>query len=253
MARTQIRGSKQIKDFSVNRTKLFLDFLGAADWDLTNGAKNATIKGLADAVLPDSPATLSQLNAAIGGLQGMTYKGSIDVSLPSPDLATLASSSGDFYIVSVGGLYLGKTWVVGDMMIVNKNVAIGAILGSDLDKIDNTVDPTTLFQADVVDSLLSNSAIAPLSANQGFVLKGLIDGISANVKLRVYGEEPAITPASAVLGALANVPVAGTLRVFLNGELQKAGAGFDYTLVGQVITLSGVIDAGDIVQCNYEY
>ena len=86
MARTLLRGGDQILNNTVLREDFVLDILGASDWDVTNGAKNATLKGLADAVLDDSPATLSQLNAAINALQGMDYKGVIDVATPSPDL-----------------------------------------------------------------------------------------------------------------------------------------------------------------------
>jgi len=254
MARTEIRGGSQILNNTVLRDDLVLDFLGSTDWDLTNGAKNATIKGLKDAVLGDSPATLDQLNAAIGGLNGLTYKGPIDVATPSPSLIAIASSTGDFYIVSVGGTYLGQSWAVGDMMIVNKDVAIGAIVAADLDKIDNTEDPTNIKQSDVVDNLTSTGVSTfPLSANQGFVLKGLIDALSANVKLRIYGEALAVTHNSPLLPALANTPIAGTVQVFLNGLRMLNGSGNDYTVNGSVITMEYNLKLNDQVQVDYEY
>ena len=254
MARTLLRGGDQILNNTILREDLVLVFLGAADWDLSNGAKNATIKGLKDAVELDSPATLGQLNNAINSLQGMTYKGTIDVATPSPDLNAIASKSGDFYIISVGGTYLGETWAVGDMLIVNKDVAIGAIVDADVDKIDNTEDPNIIRQADVVDNLTSSGVSNfPLSANQGFVLKGLIDSLSANVKLRTYGESLAVTQNVAVLPALANTPVAGTERVYLNGLRMLRGSGNDYTITGSVITFEYNMKLNDQVQVDYEY
>lgn len=254
MAKTEIRGGDQILNNTILRDDLVLDFLGASDWDLSNGAKNATIKGLKDAILDDSPATLSQLNAAISGLNGLTYKGAIDVATPSPDLSLIASSTGDFYIVSVAGTYLGETWAIGDMMIVNKDVAIGAIVAGDLDKIDNSEDPTNIKQSDVVDNLTSTGVTNfPLSANQGFILKGLIDALSANVKLRIYGESLAVTHNVAVLPALANTPVAGTVQVFLNGLRMLNGSGNDYTITGSVITFEYPLKNNDQVQVDYEY
>jgi len=254
MAKTEIRGGSQILDNTVVKADLVLDFLGAVDWDVTNGAKNATLKGLKDAVLNDSPATLGQLNASIAGLQSMTYKGIIDVVTPTPDLSTIASSVGDFYLVSVAGTYLGKIWAIGDMLIVNKDVAIGAITNADVDKIDNTEDPTIIKQANIVDNVTSSGVTtAPLSANQGFVLKGLIDSINANVKLRKYGEALAVTHNSAVLPALANTPVAGTVQVYLNGLRMLAGSGNDFTVTGSVITMEYLLKTNDQVQVDYEY
>ena len=254
MAKTEIRGGDQILNNTILREDFVLDIMGAADWDVTNGAKDATFKGLKPAVLDDSPATFKQLNDAINGLSGMTYKGVIDVATPTPDLALIASNSGDFYIVSVPGTYLGETWAAGDMMIVNKDVAIGAIVAADLDKIDNTEDPTNIKEADVVDNLTSTGVTTfPLSANQGFVLKGLIDSLSANVKLRKYGEELAVTHNVAVLPALANVPVAGTERVYLNGIRQQRGSGNDYTISSDSIVFEGVLKSNDKVLVDYEY
>lgn len=254
MAKTEIRGGDQIKDSTVLKADMTLDFLGAANWDVTNGAKDATLQGLADAVLDDSPATFGQLNAAINGLGGLVYKGVIDVATPTPDLNAIASLKGDFYKVSVAGTYLGQTWAVNDNLIVNKDVAIGAIVAADVDKIDNTEDPLNLKQADVVDNLTSTGVTNfPLSANQGFVLDQLITALQAQVKSRKYGEVLAITHNVAVLPALANAPVAGTLRVFLNGLRMLVGSGNDYTIAGSVITMEYNMKTNDQVQVDYEY
>lgn len=51
---------------------------------------------------------------------------------------------------------------------------------------DGNKDYNVLTDGDVVDSLTSTSATTPLSANQGKVLKGLIDGIEV-------GTDPEVT------------------------------------------------------------
>lgn len=254
MARTQLRGGEQILNFTVVKDDLTLDFLGASDWDITNGANNATLVGLKDAVDLTSPATLGQMNTAIAGLVGMVYKGVLDVATPSPDLDAIDNKSGDMYKISVGGTYLGKTWNAGDMLIVNNDVDAGTtITGADVDKIDNTESDDILRDADIVDSLLSQDATKVLSANQGYVLKGLIDALDAQVNSRTYSESLAVTHNSPNLPALSNTPVAGTERVYLNGLRLFRGSGNDYTISGNTITMEYNLKTNDFVQVDFEY
>ena len=87
----------------------------------------------------------------------------------------------------------------------------------------------------------------------------------ANVDLlggtEVWGE----TPTGAVTGTdgtdgnatftIANTPVSGTVRVYVNGLRQDLGAGQDYTFSGTTITfVSGAIPvAGSKVRVDYRY
>lgn len=64
------------------------------------------------------------------------------------------------------------------------------------------------------------------------------------------------TPAGAIDGTnatytLANTPVAGSLHLYLNGLLQEAGAGNDYTLSGTTITTADPLEAGDKLRASY--
>ena len=69
----------------------------------------------------------------------MNIKGLFDASTPSPDLDTIDNYKGDFYKVSVAGTYLGLELNVGDMIILNKDVAAGtSITSADLWVVDNT-------------------------------------------------------------------------------------------------------------------
>lgn len=255
MAKTELRGGFQIQNFTVLREDLVLDFLGASDWDITNGGANATIVGLKDAVALTSPATLSQLNA-LESLIGnpMRYKGGFDAATPSPDLDAIDNLVGDTYKVTVAGTYLGVELAVNDTIIFNTDVPAGTTLtGADFDKIDNTESEDLLKTGDIVDNLTTQSAVLPLSANQGYVLKGLIDALDAQVHSFSYGENLAVTNNSAVLPAMANVPVAGTETVYLNGSRLERGSGNDYTIVGGVITMEYTLHTNDkiLVDCQY--
>lgn len=65
------------------------------------------------------------------------------------------------------------------------------------------------------------------------------------------------TPTGAVNGVnttytLANTPVAGTVMVFINGQLQEAGAGNDYTITGTGITMLYTLIASDKIRTFYQ-
>lgn len=64
------------------------------------------------------------------------------------------------------------------------------------------------------------------------------------------------TPAGSVNGVntlftLAFDPVPGTEEVFINGQLQDAGAGADYTINGKEITLALVLEGTDKIRVSY--
>ena len=50
MAITKLRGSSQIRENTIDISKLVLDFLGGTDWNITNGNNDATITGIKDPV-----------------------------------------------------------------------------------------------------------------------------------------------------------------------------------------------------------
>jgi len=68
MAITQLRGSSQIKDATINRSKLVNDFLNGSDWNLTNGANNATITGVMAGSNPYDVVNYEQFQNALSGL-----------------------------------------------------------------------------------------------------------------------------------------------------------------------------------------
>lgn len=256
MARTEIRGGEQIKNLSVLREDLIANFLGGSNWDISAGAANATITGLAQGVANSDAVNMEQLNALEAKIGSpMRYKGILDVATPTPDLDAIDNLVGDMYLISVGGTYLGETWNAGDNLIVNKDVAAGvSITSADVDKIDNTESLDLIRTSDVVDNLTSTGVVdKPLSANQGFVLDARLDTLEAVNYTHVPLASYAITNNSPVVAALANTPAAGREAVYLNGLRMLSGSGNDYTISGAVITFEYNLHTNDQVTVEYEY
>jgi hypothetical protein len=85
------------------------------------------------ATIAVTPAGLSAAIAGIAG--GMTYKGFWDALNAVPDLST--AEQGDFYYVSAAGTRYGKSWSVGDHLVINEDMG-GTIDPLKIDKIDST-------------------------------------------------------------------------------------------------------------------
>jgi len=307
MADTKIRANTQIKSGTLDRDKLQSDFLEGTNLDLTGGNNNATITGLAAGVALDDAVNVAQLNAAVSG--SMNYQGTIDAS-DATGAALDGAAIGDFFLVSTAGTLDGVQYNVGDHLVVNDAITDFSVDGAGkIDIIDNTESADILRDADIVNDLTTGGTTSVLSAQQGVVLQGLVNGlqtelddtqtgaglnadgtyntpsgtdyidtatslanadelldaqIAANAAAiaaipgavnEVCGELPTVTNGSAVLPALANVPViAGSDKVYLNGLRQVRG-GVDYTLndTTGVITFTDPLLTDDCVVVDYKY
>lgn len=68
----------------------------------------------------------------------------------------------------------------------------------------------------------------------------------------VYSEVPSGTiNGSNTSFSLANTPIAGTVRLYLNGLRQRAGAGNDYTISGATITMLTAPLSGEYLEADY--
>ncbi len=67
MALSQIRGNTQIKQETIDKARLVLDFLNGSNWNITNDAKNATITGLKAPVNPSDAVTKEYADAIAAG------------------------------------------------------------------------------------------------------------------------------------------------------------------------------------------
>lgn len=215
---TKIDGNRQIQDGSIESTQL-------------------------------SPSLLALITG------NMDYKGTIDASVATGD-ALDGATVGDFFLVSVAGTLDGIAFSAGDHLVVNSDITDFSVDGAGkIDIVDNTESSDIVRDADIVDDLTTGGATSVLSAEQGVVLKGLIDAIPA-ANSEVCGETPAVTDGSAVLPALANIPlIAGSAKVHLNGLRQVDGGANDYTIndTTGVITFNDPLETGDCVVVDYKY
>jgi hypothetical protein len=85
---------------------------------------------------------------------------------------------------------------------------------------------------------------------------GLTGGAGSAISVDYTKHVKRETPTGSINGSnvtftLANTPVSGTEEVFLNGILQDAGAGNDYTISGGTITMLSAPVSGDKLRVNY--
>jgi len=142
----------------------------------------------------------SVVDASVVG--GVTYQGTFDASTPA-DLSN--ATKGDLYIISVAGTYAGKTWAVGDHLLVNADMG-GTLDSSKIDKVDNTDAVTsvagrtgaiTLSTADVsgLATVASTGAYSDLSGTPTLGTAAALDvgtGASNVVQLDGSGLLPAV-------------------------------------------------------------
>ena len=90
-------------------------------------------------------------------------------------------------------------------------------------------------------------------------VQGILEDISSALEAieltnQIYNEAGTVTNGSADV-SVANAFVAGTLQVFLNGELQREGASEDYTVSGTTVTFSSnlVNVAGHADKVTFHY
>jgi hypothetical protein len=264
MAVTQIR-NLQIKDQTIELAKLVSNFLNGSDWNITNGANDATITGLQDGVNPRDAVTKAQLDSLAASVSGgLSYRGGLaagsDLSGNTTGNAYLDGGAGlevgdFFYITSSGQITDGTNNLAvnaGDMIIANKDVAtdLAIDVSADFDLVDNTESPDILRTGDVIDNLTSTDAAAPLSANQGRVLDQRLVTLE-NRGIPVWGEVGVVTSGQAAIGNLNNPPVVGSERVYLNGLRMQRGSGNDYQIAGSTVTFEYTLTATDKVLVDY--
>lgn len=174
------RTEKELKVF-LNGTLTQYNALSAADkvgtvfFDRTNHALYAegvcVMKSAVENVTYNQ-STTELVITAFGGTQTTINLG-IQAELDALK-TTLETWAGDRFV-----RYDVNTQNLSDAQKTNARTNIGA----------EKADATILKQTNVVDNVTSTSTTAPLSANQGKVLKGLIDGLSSNKVDKVTGKQ----------------------------------------------------------------
>ena len=132
MAVTKIRNA-QIKDATIEITKVADNFLGGTDWNISDGAEDATITGLAPGVNPSDAVNFQQLSDATDVTCDteefdITADGQV-MTLAQTPLAGLKNlhvflnglrlSSGEFTIAGADLTVTSPTLEIGDCVVVD--------------------------------------------------------------------------------------------------------------------------------------
>lgn len=88
-------------------------------------------------------------------------------------------------------------------------------------------------------------------SNKGYVDGVFFDYSDAMIKRFLVEMPSEATDGSTVTFTLPHTPVDNTVKVFLNGVLQRSGASYDYTISGASVTFNVAPDDGDVVVASY--
>lgn len=217
----------------------------------------------------------------IAAADALTYKGAVDCS-SNPNYP--AADAGDTYKVSVGGKIGGASGVsvdAGDLFICTTDgtsagtqAAVGAnwdvihmasatlpsiasqsILANDT---GSTAPPEAVgISEQQIVGRITGGNIKGLTATEVRTLINVADG-ATNVTLPTFVTREAPSGTKNGINAtftLAHTPTAGSEELFLNGQLLNVGAGNDYTISADTITmLTGMIPVStDVLLCTYRY
>ncbi len=182
------------------------------DADLDLNSKKIT--GLATPTSNTDAATKAYVDGILGANDAMIYKGVIDCSA---DPNYPAGNAGDTYKISVAGTIggvFGTDVAVGDLVICNS---------------DNT---STGNQATVG----ANWDVIHATAEKRYMNNETVTGDKDGVNDTFF---------------LANTPVLGSVTLYLNGMLLNPGAGNDYTIADEAITMATPPLGTDVLLANY--
>lgn len=113
----------------------------------------------------------------------------------------------------------------------------------------NAQDNVTQVQADHVNNLEDKVGIDDDSNTDSF---------DYHIKKRIGAIVEDETPSGTINGSnssftLANTPITGSLKLYLNGQRLKAGVGKDYTLSGTTITMAQAPETDSELVAEYRY
>lgn len=160
------------------------------------------------------------------------------------------TASGDVTVSAAGAIELVAN-SVGATELADDAVDTAAIVDAavTLDKIE-TLDPAKI----IIGTATGNQQVS-LSGDVTITEAGVVSINPATV-VRVADIIKRETPTGLVDGTnvtyvLANVPKAGLEDVYVNGVLQEGGAGNDYTISGDTITMLFTLQPGDKIRVSY--
>lgn len=255
--RSQIRGKDQIQENTVDRDRLELDFLAGSDLDVTGGNNDATITGLAPGTAANDAVNKGQLDAVIAAITGAHLESVKTITTGNETLSGVGQTING-YIVADGDriAVLNQTVTTEDGIYV---AAVGAWVRSDDAQVGDDLGAKTF----AVEAGNEADTLWLFTNDTGSGIVGTDDLNAVKVgeaptpdPTEVWSELPTITNGSPTV-TLANTPIAGTERVYLDGMRMIAG-GLDYTIVGAVITFNENLRTtpppqADIVVVDYKH
>lgn len=230
---------------------------------LTNDAVIAKVlTGFSSSVgsISSSDSILSALEKLAGNLSALDssviLKGSWDASGGSFP-GSGSAQAGWSYIVSVAGTVDGVSFAVNDRIIAITDNASTTTFAGNWFKADYTDQVLSVFGRTGTIAAESGdySADQITSETYSFVtatdVQGALDQLADaidNLPTFVFNE----TPSGSINGTndtftLANTPTSGSLILCLNGQVLKSGAGNDYTISGNTITLVTFPETGEVL------
>lgn len=202
--------------------KLAVKALGITN-DMLAGSIAYSKLSISDGDIAESKLGITQGKLIVGDASGfgseLTVASAQIVVGNASGYATAVDVTGDVTISNAGVTAIGADKVTEAMLNVYNAPSVGLVLGY-------TANGLEWVTKEASDAITEGDIIT------GETPSGLIN--SSNVDY-----------------TLANTPVAGTVRVYLNGLRQEEGSGKDYQISGTTITFAVAPDTGDILLVDY--
>lgn len=182
--------------------------------------------------------TITAEDIAVGSLNGALF---INGSIPAEKI-DVESLAGDGLTYNSGTNELDVTSGAGattDASLLTSGTLADARLSVNVTLVGN------IFNApDKLVKLLSDGKLPILDGSN---LTGIAGGV-------VFVDE--VVPSGAINGSnmvfvLPSIPASGTLHLYINGILQRAGAGNDYTISSATVTMTWAPRAGSVILASY--
>ena len=227
-------------------------------------------------------ASLAQANILIGDASGVATAQTVsgDATLTAAGVLTIAANAITNSKIAIGTIGLDKLASAsgsGQIIVTNgSNVPAYVTPSGDLtvdasgsfQLVANSVGTTeiaaaavtlaklvTLDPAKIIIGTASGNAQVALSGDVTINETGVVT-VDSSVFVKVSDVISRETPTGLINGSnvtfvLANTPKAGTEHVYVNGLLQDAGAGNDYTISGNTITMLYALATPDKIRVSY--
>ena len=211
--------------------------VNSAGGTITGGANTGAGEGVYKGI-NGTNLEFKTLTAASNKVSVSSTADEVSIDIVPSNITTLGTITSGTWSATTIAVTKGGT---GATTAAGARTNLGLVIGTDVEAADSTI----LKEADVVDALDSSSIIAPLSANQGKVLKDLVDGASAGLTYRGL-----ITlNADVNMRTEASEPIA-SITTYYKGDFFKISNAGAFLLTDGTNTLE--VTTGDMVIVNTE-